>query len=81
MADEAAAGFAQSRAILYLDWAVALQAVAAAAASQCERFLFLVRLGRPLGEISVGNFARKTGRCHPLSSFHPKNLPFVTVGF
>ena len=72
MADEPAAGFAQSRAILYLDWGGLLQAAAAGAAIQCERSLFLVR--RPFGGISIGNLARKTGPCHLLTAFSPKNI-------
>ena len=76
MADEAAAGFAQSHAILYLERVVSLQAAEAWAASQCEQSLFLIRSGRPSGGISIGNLARKTGPCHPLSSFSRKKLPF-----
>ncbi|PYJ51426.1 MAG: hypothetical protein DME87_03375 [Verrucomicrobia bacterium] len=83
IAGDSAAGFAQSRAILYLDRAVPLQAAAVMAASQCERSLFFGRLGRPSwGGINVRDFARKTGRCHLLSSFLPKKIClFETIGF
>ena len=77
MADEPAAGFAQSHAILYLNRAVSLQAAAAGAPSQYARSLFWIRLRRPSGGISIGNLARKTGRCHLLSAFSPKKSAFL----
>ena len=55
-AGEGQAGFARSRAILYLGRAVSIQGEAA---GQYERYLLLVRLRRPSGEISATKLAKK----------------------
>jgi hypothetical protein len=63
-AGEGQAGFARSRAILYLGWEVSIQTQPA---GQWERSLLLVRLSRPSREISVTKFVQETGCCHLLS--------------
>jgi hypothetical protein len=68
-AGEGQAGFARSRAILCLAREISIPAEAA---GQCEWSRLLVRLGRPLSEISVNKFAEKNGCCHFLSNFQSK---------
>jgi hypothetical protein len=68
-AGEGQAEFARSRAILCLGREISIPT---AAAGQCEWSRLLVRLGRPLSEISVNKFAEKNGCCHFLSDFQSK---------
>jgi hypothetical protein len=57
-AGEGQAEFVRSRAILCLGRAIS---VPTEAAGQCEWSRLLVRLGRPLSEISLNKFAEKNG--------------------
>jgi hypothetical protein len=69
-AGDGQAGFERSRAILCLGREISIPTDAA---GQCEWSRLLVRLGRPVSEISVNKFAEKNGCCHFLSNFQSKN--------